>query len=74
MNEEVSEAIRRLRRAPDVQHLAVMPDMHLAEDACVGVAVATSKLLYPQAERQMGGVWFDFRQSDRLRDEAPGAG
>lgn len=49
MDEEVSKAIRRLRRAPDVQRIAVMPDVHLAEDVCVGVAVATSELLYPQA-------------------------
>ena len=49
MDEAVSQAIRRLRRAPDVRHVAVMPDVHLAEDVCVGVAVATSGLLYPQA-------------------------
>ncbi len=49
MEDEVSQAIRRLRRAPDVQQVAVMPDVHLAEDVCVGVAVATSELLYPQA-------------------------
>jgi tRNA-splicing ligase RtcB len=49
MDEDVSRAIQRLRRAPDVQHVAVMPDVHLAEDVCVGVAVATTKLLYPQA-------------------------
>jgi tRNA-splicing ligase RtcB len=49
MDEEVLNAIRRLRRAPDVQQVAVMPDVHLAEDVCVGVAVATSELLYPQA-------------------------
>lgn len=49
MDEAVSNAIRRLRRAPDVQHVAVMPDVHLAEDVCVGVAIATSELLYPQA-------------------------
>jgi tRNA-splicing ligase RtcB len=45
----VSEALRRLRRAPDVCHLAVMPDVHLAEDVCVGVALATGATLYPQA-------------------------
>jgi tRNA-splicing ligase RtcB len=49
MDEAVSKAIRRLRRAPDVQRVAVMPDVHLAEDVCVGVAVATTELLYPQA-------------------------
>ena len=49
MNVEVSEAIERLRRAPDVQKIAVMPDVHLAADVCIGVAVATSRLIYPQA-------------------------
>ncbi len=46
---EVSEALERLRRAPDVQQIAVMPDVHLAADVCIGVVVATSHLIYPQA-------------------------
>lgn len=46
---EVALAIERLRRAPDVQRVAVMPDVHLAADVCVGVVVATSQLIYPQA-------------------------
>jgi tRNA-splicing ligase RtcB len=49
MNNEVSEAIERLRRAPDAQQIAVMPDVHLAVDVCVGLVVATSHLIYPQA-------------------------
>ena len=49
LGEEVTQAIRRLRRAPDIKHVAVMPDVHLAEDVCVGVAVGTRDLLYPQA-------------------------
>ena len=49
MKHDVSEAIERLRRAPDVQQIAVMPDVHLAADVCVGVVVATSHLIYPQA-------------------------
>lgn len=49
MDRDVSEAIERLRRAPDVHQIAVMPDVHLASDVCVGVAVATSNLIYPQA-------------------------
>jgi tRNA-splicing ligase RtcB len=49
MSDEVSEAIRRLRRAPDVRHVAVMPDVHLAEDVCVGVAVGTAHTIFPQA-------------------------
>lgn len=49
MNQDVSEAIERLRGAPDVQQIAVMPDVHLATDVCIGVVVATSHLIYPQA-------------------------
>jgi tRNA-splicing ligase RtcB (3'-phosphate/5'-hydroxy nucleic acid ligase) len=49
MGHEVSAAIERLRRAPDVQQIAVMPDVHLAADVCIGVVVATSHLIYPQA-------------------------
>lgn len=49
LDDAVSKAVRRLQRAPDVRQVAVMPDVHLAEDVCVGVAVATTELLYPQA-------------------------
>src|SRR5437773_6322416 len=49
MDHDVSEAIERLRRAPDVQQIAVMPDVHLSADVCIGVVVATSSLIYPQA-------------------------
>lgn len=49
MGQEVSEAIDRLRRSPDVQQIAVMPDVHLSADVCIGVVVATSHLIYPQA-------------------------
>ncbi len=49
MDHDVSEAIDRLRHAPDIQQIAVMPDVHLASDVCIGVAVATTNLIYPQA-------------------------
>jgi tRNA-splicing ligase RtcB len=32
-----------------VQQVAVMPDVHLAAEVCIGVVVATSHLIYPQA-------------------------
>lgn len=48
LDHEGAEALRRLQRAPDVQQIAVMPDVHLANDICVGV-VATSRLIYPHA-------------------------
>jgi len=74
----VREAIERLRRATDVQHVAVMPDVHLAEDVCVGVAMGTARLIYPQA---VGGdigcgmlaVPFDV-EADCLADGAVAAG
>jgi tRNA-splicing ligase RtcB len=49
MDHDVSEAIERLRRAPDIQQIAVMPDVHLSAEVCIGVAIATSSLIYPQA-------------------------
>src|SRR5262245_39025794 len=49
MSQEALEAIERLRRAPDVRQIAVMPDVHLSADVCIGVVVATSRLIYPQA-------------------------
>jgi hypothetical protein len=49
MTHDVSEAIERLRRAPDVQQIDVMPAVHLATDVCSGVVVATSQVIYPQA-------------------------
>jgi tRNA-splicing ligase RtcB len=42
-------ALQRLAAADDVVHVAVMPDVHLVEDVCNGVAVATTDLIYPQA-------------------------
>ena len=49
LDRDVSDAIERLRRAPDVRQIAVMPDVHLATDVCVGVVVATLDRIYPQA-------------------------
>lgn len=49
LDQDVSEALERLRRAPDVQQIAVMPDVHLAAEVCIGIVIATSHLIYPQA-------------------------
>jgi tRNA-splicing ligase RtcB (3'-phosphate/5'-hydroxy nucleic acid ligase) len=48
-NAEVEQALARLRRADDVVAIAVMPDVHLASEVCVGVAIATTSTLYPAA-------------------------
>ena len=41
--------IERVRRGQDVVHVAVMPDVHLANDVCVGTVMATRRLVYPAA-------------------------
>jgi tRNA-splicing ligase RtcB len=46
---DVSRSLERLATADDVAHVAVMPDVHLASEVCVGVAVATRSLVYPAA-------------------------
>jgi tRNA-splicing ligase RtcB len=46
---EVAAAVDRLRAADDVAHVAIMPDVHLSADVCIGAVVATHSLLYPQA-------------------------
>jgi len=73
---EVAAALARLRRLPDVRHVAVMPDVHLScsfgHDVCVGTALATSRLLYPAAVGGdigcgMAAIAFD-AQGDLLHD------
>jgi tRNA-splicing ligase RtcB (3'-phosphate/5'-hydroxy nucleic acid ligase) len=46
---EVEAQLLRLRKSDDVRRIAVMPDVHLGSDACVGSVLATSRLLYPSA-------------------------
>jgi tRNA-splicing ligase RtcB len=46
---EVARLLDRLTRAPDVRQVAVMPDVHAAEDVCVGAVLGTAELVYPQA-------------------------
>jgi tRNA-splicing ligase RtcB len=46
---EVRAALERLRHADDVVGVAVMPDVHLASEVCVGVALATRGRLLPAA-------------------------
>jgi tRNA-splicing ligase RtcB (3'-phosphate/5'-hydroxy nucleic acid ligase) len=46
---DVRAALARLRRCPDVARVAVMPDVHLSAEVCVGVALATRSTLIPAA-------------------------
>jgi len=45
----VRQAIERMVRAPDVLHVAIMPDVHPGVGASNGVVVATRSLVYPAA-------------------------
>jgi len=49
LGKEVTAALRRLSLADDVDAVAVMPDVHLAGDVCIGTVLATRRLLYPAA-------------------------
>ncbi len=46
---DVERALERLRVTDAVRRVAVMPDVHLAEDVCVGAVVATRERILPQA-------------------------
>jgi tRNA-splicing ligase RtcB (3'-phosphate/5'-hydroxy nucleic acid ligase) len=46
---DVAKSIEQLSRADDVRQIAIMPDVHLANEVCVGVAMATRRLIYPAA-------------------------
>lgn len=46
---EVLDPLARLAAMDDVVAVAVMPDVHWAENVCVGVAVGTTHTLLPQA-------------------------
>jgi tRNA-splicing ligase RtcB (3'-phosphate/5'-hydroxy nucleic acid ligase) len=49
METSARKTIERICLADDVVHVAVMPDVHLAADVCVGTAMATRRLIYPSA-------------------------
>jgi tRNA-splicing ligase RtcB len=46
---DVERALAKAARLPDVRHVAVMPDVHLAREVCVGTVLATSRTIYPAA-------------------------
>ncbi len=46
---DVQDAVARLGRTEGVVQVAVMPDVHLASEFCVGTVVASDELLFPNA-------------------------
>jgi tRNA-splicing ligase RtcB len=49
LSPEVDRSINRLANSDDVKYVAVMPDVHLATDVCIGTVVATESIVYPMA-------------------------
>lgn len=49
LSAEVKTSVQRLASLPGVRRVALMPDIHLAEQVCVGVVMASQELVYPQA-------------------------
>lgn len=77
LQSEVSKALERLAKTEDVCHIAVMPDVHLAKEVCIGTVVATQSRLYPQAVGNdigcgMTAVCFQC-QADILQEEMAAA-
>lgn len=49
LEQELSNAIKRISRSEGVRHVTVMPDVHLSGEVCIGTVVATDSKIYPQA-------------------------
>lgn len=49
VDRDVARALDRLAGTEDVVHVAAMPDVHLADQVCVGCVAATTHTLYPGA-------------------------
>ena len=49
LGEDVDRALRRIEAIEDVVAVAVMPDVHLASDVCIGTVTATRDTLVPNA-------------------------
>lgn len=49
LSTDVRRAVERIAWAEDVWKMAIMPDVHLAGDVCIGSVIATTRLIYPAA-------------------------
>ncbi|MFZ4574028.1 MAG: RtcB family protein [Phycisphaerales bacterium] len=47
LHPDAAKLLARTLRLPNLQRLAVMPDVHASREVCVGTAFATTELLYP---------------------------
>ena len=49
LSQAVHNRVRRMSECDDVVRIAIMPDVHLAKEYCVGTVVATRSRIMPQA-------------------------
>ncbi len=71
---EIFNSIKRLSRSGGARHIAVMPDVHLSGETCIGTVLATDSKLFPQAVGNdigcgMSTISFDCEASDLLNEK-----
>jgi tRNA-splicing ligase RtcB len=77
LSRDVAVAIQKLAEGEDVERIAIMPDVHLANDVCIGTVLGTKQLIYPNAIGGdigcgMSAIAFD-AQAELLSDERAAA-
>jgi tRNA-splicing ligase RtcB len=73
LDREVEKRLERIRGSEGISHVAVMPDVHVAGEFCIGTVVASADRVYPAA---VGGdigcgtaaMRFDCRVTDAIGD------
>jgi len=46
---DVADLVGRLKGVPEIGHMAIMPDVHMAGEFCVGTVLASAETLFPGA-------------------------
>jgi len=49
IDSQITRNVERLASAPGVTRVAVMPDIHLSKKICNGVAIASNRVIFPEA-------------------------
>jgi len=49
LTRDLARSVERIAATEDVRYVALMPDVHLARDVCIGTVVATERLIFPAA-------------------------
>lgn len=49
LDAHTAQALIQLQSLPDLQRMAIMPDVHPAADVCVGCVLGTTEIVYPAA-------------------------